>query len=91
MFSLRWGDWEKGRDGKDKKFGAYYRFNVPVRHSGNNVREAIGQVSLAAEEEARVEMQFGPQPLEMAFAIMGVSETPRTVFVKLSDSFRPPI
>lgn len=29
-------------------------------------------------------MQFGSQPLEMAFAIMRVTETPRTVFVTLS-------
>lgn len=43
-------------------------------------------MSLAAEEEAGGEMQFGSQPLEMAFAIMGVSVTPRKVFVKLSDS-----
>lgn len=42
MFSLRWGDWKKGRDGRDKTFGAYYRFNMPMRHSSNNVREAIG-------------------------------------------------
>lgn len=41
MFSWRWGDWEKGRDGRDKKLGAYYRVNVPVRHSSNDVRETV--------------------------------------------------
>lgn len=42
MFSLKWGDWKKGRDGEDQAFGAHYGFNVPMRPSSNKVKEAIG-------------------------------------------------